>query len=112
MLIRLTPNASILGAQMSNQGLTDSSLARTKRARARRKASKTVVFQKIHKGLYISHECGMTLSHEPVWSRDIGRKWELTFQLSHMGLMAPSKHSKKFDTIKEARAYANALVSR
>ena len=85
-------------------------LARSKRARARRKASTTVVFQKVHKGLYMSHEYGMTLSHEAVWSRDIGRKWELTFKLSHMGLMEPSKHSKKFDTIKEARAYANALV--
>src|SRR5688572_11223405 len=92
--------------------LTTEGLARSKRARARRRASKTVVFQKVHKGLYMSHEYGMTLSHEAVWSRDVGRKWELTFKLSHMGLMAPSEHRKKFDTIKEARAYANALIAR
>ena len=36
---------------------------RRARARKRRKSSKTVVFQKIHKGLYISHEWGMTLDH-------------------------------------------------
>jgi hypothetical protein len=85
-------------------------MARSTRNRARRQRSTTVVFQKLHKGLYMSHEHGMTLSHEPVWFQDVGRKWELSFQLSHMGLMAPSKHSKKFDTIQEARAYANALV--
>jgi len=90
----------------------DRELARSRAGRARRKRSATVVFQKIHKGLYISHEWGMSLSHEPVWSKDAGRKWELTFKLSHMGLMAPSKHSKKFDTIKEARAYANALAAK
>lgn len=88
----------------------DAELARSKRARVRRKRSTTVVFQRIHKGLYISHEYGMTLSHEATWSRDAGRKWELTFKLSYMGLMESSTHRKKFDTIKEARAYANALV--
>lgn len=99
-------------ATMTNHGLTDADLARSKRARARRKASKTVVFQKIHKGLYISHEWGMTLSHEVTWFKSVGRKWELTWQESYMGLMAPSKQSKKFDTIKEARAHANALAAR
>lgn len=98
-------------SHMANQEVSDL-IAQAKRARARRKRSATIVFQKIHKGLYISHERGMTLSHEPVWSREVGRKWELTFQLSHMGIMTPSKHTKKFDTIKEARAYANALASR
>jgi hypothetical protein len=69
----------------------------------------SVVFKKICRGLYINHEYGMSLSHEAVWHRDVGRKWELTFQLRYL-MMAPSKHTKKFDTIKEARAYANALV--
>jgi len=69
----------------------------------------TVVFTKLHKGLYISHQHGMSLSHEPVWSRDAGRKWELTYQISERN-MTPSKYTQKFDTIKEARAYANALV--
>lgn len=95
---------------MSKHEITSAELARSKRARARRKRSATVVFQKIHKGLYISHEYNMSLSHEPVWSRDVGRKWELRFQLRYL-MMAPSKHTKKFDTFKEARAYANALVS-
>lgn len=90
----------------------DAGLARGRRARARRKTSKTVVFQKIYKGLYISHEWGMTLSHEAVWSKAVGRKWELTWKESYMGLMAPSKQSKKFDTFKEARAHANALATR
>lgn len=88
----------------------DTALARSKRARARRKRSTTVVFQKICKGLYISHEHGMSLSHEVVWARSAQRRWELTYQLSYMGIMTPSKHSKKFDSIKDARAYANALV--
>lgn len=96
----------------SDQEAMDRDLNRSKRARSRRKRSMTVVFQRLHKGLYISHEHGMTLSHEPVWSRDVGRKWELTFQLSYMGLLAPSKHTKKFDTLKEARTYANVLVRR
>ena len=100
------------GGQMSDQEAMDRDLNRSKRARARRKRSTTVVFQRIHKGLYISHEHDMTLSHEPVWSCDVGRKWELTFQLSYMSLLAPSRHTKKFDTLKEARVYANALVRR
>ena len=83
---------------------------RRARARKRRKSSKTVVFQKIHKGLYISHEWGMTLDHEATWSRDVDRKWVLTWKESYMGLMAPSQRSQKFDTIGEARAHANALA--
>jgi len=102
---------------MANQGVRDADmdaeLARGKRARARRNASKTVVFQKVCKGLYMSHEHGMSLSHEPVWSKYEGRKWVLTYGVSTFpGLMAANKVSKKFDTIKEARTYANALVSR
>jgi len=90
---------------------SDAAIARGKRARARRKQSATVIFQKIHKGLYISHEYGMGLSHEPVWSKYEGRKWVLTWSVSSFpGLLASNKVSKKFDTIKEARAYANALV--
>lgn len=90
----------------------DTNLSRSKAARARRKRSATVVFQKISKGLYISHEHAMTLSHEAVWSKGARRKWELTYQLSYMGLMAPSKYTKKFDSIKEARTYANALIAK
>jgi hypothetical protein len=40
----------------------DLELARAKAGRARRKHSATVVFQKIHKGLYISHEWGIDWS--------------------------------------------------
>lgn len=115
MLIRLTPNAPVVSVSgmeikaMPNQALTEHE--RMVKARARRKRSKRPIFQKISKGLYISHEFGMTLSHEMVWSKDIGRRWELTFHItSGMGLMAPSKHSKKFDTMQEAREYANALA--
>ncbi len=70
---------------MSDQEIMDSDLNRSRRARACRKRSTTVVFQRIHKGLYISHEHDMTLGHEPMWSRDVGRKWELTFRLSYIG---------------------------
>jgi hypothetical protein len=99
-------------AHMVNQDVSDW-VVRTKRARERRKRSATVVFQKIHKGLYISHECGMTVDHEATWHKDNGRKWILSWhEASGMGLLAPNKCSKKFDTLKEARAYANALVRR
>lgn len=88
-------------------------VARSKRAQARRKRSATVVFQKIHKGVYISHECGMTLDREAVWYKDNGRKWVLSWhETSGMGLLAPNKCSKRFDTLKEARDHANALVRR
>jgi len=90
--------------------MTDAELDRITRARARRARSATVVFQKICQGQYISHEHGMSLSHELVWSRGAGRKWELTYQLSYRAMFAPSKHTKRFDTIAEAREYANALV--
>jgi len=83
---------------------------RRARSRKRRQSSKTVVFQKIHRGLYISHEWGMTLDHEATWSQDVGRKWILTWRESYMGLMAPSERKLKFDTIAEARAHANALT--
>jgi hypothetical protein len=76
----------------------------------KKKLATTVVWKKLSKGLYISHEHGMTLSHEVVWSRYPGRKWELTFKLQY-GMLTPTKHTKKFDTVKEARAYANALLN-
>lgn len=91
--------------------MMSSDLDRATAARARRKRSKTPVFKKICKGHYVCHEFSMFLSHELVWSKDAGRKWELTFHLtSGMGLLAPSRHSKKFDSMQEARAYANALA--
>lgn len=89
-----------------------SEMQRQKLARDRRKRSKTVVFQKICKGLYISHEWGMSLHHEAVWSAAVGRKWELTWSESYLGLMVPTKRSQKFDTIKDAREHANALAAR
>lgn len=88
----------------------DAEYKRRARSRKRRQRSKTVVFQKIHRGLYISHEWGMTLDHEATWSQDVGRKWILTWRESYTGLMAPSERKKKFDTIGEARGHANALA--
>jgi len=82
-----------------------------KRARARRVRAATVIFQKICKGLYISHERGMALSHELTWHKAEGRKWILSWhETSGLGLFSPNKLSKKFDSVSDARAYANALL--
>lgn len=88
----------------------DTEMRRDTLNRKRRQKSKTVVFKKICTGLYISHEWGMSLSHEATWYASIGRKWELTWKESHMGLMVPSKQYRKFDTIAEARIYANQIA--
>lgn len=91
----------------------DDDLRRDSATRKRHASADRVIFKKICRGLYISHAYSMTLSHEVVWSKDVGRRWELTFHItSGMGLLAPSKHSKKFNTIAEARAYANALAEK
>lgn len=91
---------------------TDVEMKREDANRKQRQRSKTVMFKKICKGLYISHEWNMSLSHEAVWSRDVGRKWELTWKESYMGLMAATKCSKKFDTIADARKFANNLAAK
>lgn len=93
--------------------ITDDELRRSREGRKRRqravKAGR-VVFQKVHRGLYMSHETGMTIDHEVVWDRSVGRKWVLTWSERHMGLIDAGKRSKKFDTVKDARVYAAALV--
>lgn len=72
--------------------------------------AKTVIFQKVCRGLYMSHERGMTLSHEAVWDRAIGRKWVLTYKVTTFALLEGNKVTEKFNTIAEARARANRLL--
>jgi hypothetical protein len=86
-------------------------LARKTAGRKRHARAKTVIFVKICRGLYISHAHDMGLSHEPVWNKHEGRKWVLSWKVtSFAGLFEGNKVTKKFDTMQEARAFANALV--
>lgn len=73
---------------------------------------KPLVFKKIHKGLYINHEFKMTLEHEVSWRISEGRKWIAAWNESYMGLMEPTRRTRKFDAMADARAFLNNLVSR
>ena len=87
-------------------------MSRWTKRRACHRRSKTVVFEKICKGMYVSHVWDMWLNHELIWDASVGRKWELTWSESYLGLMAPTKRSKKFDTMAEAREHANEIAAR
>lgn len=72
---------------------------------------RTLTLHRICKGLYTSHEYGISLSHETSWHTSVGRKWEATWRVSSAPGIAPHEVSRKFDTYAEARAFLQDLIN-
>lgn len=72
---------------------------------------KPIRFKRLAKGLYCNHAWGMTISHEAVWNKVDGRKWEATWKITSYG-MSTFDASRKFDTLAEARAFLLGLVAK
>ena len=67
-------------------------------------------FRKICKGLYKNDEHGISLDHESTWRRVEGRKWIMSWEVTSAPGVAPSPRTQKFESMAEARRFAEELV--